>query len=999
MASLSALYDQAFEALEQALALDKKAQAQEEGRGTEEAIGQYETALRLFDACHARETEASKRVLLETKTREYGQRLGALKERLGDARWAQAKALDNKPDGSGDAASDKVATAYLGAVENYLGALKLKGEGNGGDVSLRKRVQQILDRVEELKGGRKQQQPATSVDLLDLPLPPSSPLPSVTATATAAAPAAPPMPPPRPRSATDLTATEIEVLKVSSTINGRTFVPWMDGEELRERFTYSTDKPFTDPEGLLPLSAKQAARLGGWKRPREFITGGQTPRMITKISPYSIEQDAVGDCSFIASLCISAAFEAKYNTKLITKLIYPQDANGTPVYNPGGKYLVKLWANGCLRKVVVDDLLPVDKQGELLCASSSDTSELWVSIIEKAAMKLHGSYDWPGSNSGCDMYMLTGWIPEQVFWEDGAEEKGKGGGKGLDHRQSAERAWERLKSASELGDCLTTVATSALGEAEAEALGLVPTHAYAVLAVKEVLGGQRFLLLKNPWRRKAWHGPYCAADQARWTPALCQALGYDPRAAQRADDGVFWVSWADVRRYFGSIFLNWRPGLFAHRTVTHALWPQSQGPRNDMFSYAQNPQYILRVDKAAGPTRDPASVWLLLSRHVTQSRDEKGDGAGEEGGDYLTLHVYKVQGEEGQRIVYPSDDSAPGFVRGLYSNNPHGLVRLDVEAGDPGRYALVLSQYEKKRDVRYSLTVLSTAPFVLRPTRPLPGLVARIEGSWTDRTAGGRLGLATFLHNPQFTVVVVKPCALHVELLAPKEMFVGFSLIGGRRGGKRVDSVLQGEEVLTSGAYRQGFCYAAAAAPTEPGTYTLVVSTYEAGLKGNFLVNFHGEGGEGAVQTSVLLPEGDGMLCTVLTGAWQGKLTGGCSPPAYASQNPTFFVQVKERTRLLMRLVAHENEPINVSLFELTGADGGAPRLPSHSTFPGCPSTLATSHSAIFTASRCGVLTPTVDLTTGRTYAAVVACYSAGVESAFTLTVFSSSAVGIRRVL
>lgn len=73
---------------------------------------------------------------------------------------------------------------------------------------------------------------------------------------------------------------------------------------------------------------------------------------------------------------------------------------------------------------------------------------------------------------------------------------GRSGGPLLDHRQPAERAWERLLSASQFGDCLITVATSAMDEDEAEALGLVPSHAYAVLDVREVLGVR--LLLVGP---------------------------------------------------------------------------------------------------------------------------------------------------------------------------------------------------------------------------------------------------------------------------------------------------------------------------------------------------------------------------------------------------------------------------------------------------------------------------------------------------------------------
>lgn len=106
----------------------------------------------------------------------------------------------------------------------------------------------------------------------------------------------------------------------------------------------------------------------------------------------------MADCSFVCSLCIAAAFEARFQKKLITSIIYPQNERGVPVYNPGGKYLVKLFMNGVMRKVVVDDYLPVasqlDSRGRevfrLLCSCSSDPAEMWISLVEKAYMKLNG---------------------------------------------------------------------------------------------------------------------------------------------------------------------------------------------------------------------------------------------------------------------------------------------------------------------------------------------------------------------------------------------------------------------------------------------------------------------------------------------------------------------------------------------------------------------------------------------------------------------------------
>jgi hypothetical protein len=68
---------------------------------------------------------------------------------------------------------------------------------------------------------------------------------------------------------------------------------------------------------------------------------------------------------------IAAAFERRHGKQLITKIIFPQDRHGTPIYNPGGKYLVKLHINGIPRKVLVDDRFPLSTDGRLM------TSHTW----------------------------------------------------------------------------------------------------------------------------------------------------------------------------------------------------------------------------------------------------------------------------------------------------------------------------------------------------------------------------------------------------------------------------------------------------------------------------------------------------------------------------------------------------------------------------------------------------------------------------------------------
>ncbi|TYZ60709.1 hypothetical protein PybrP1_004726 [[Pythium] brassicae (nom. inval.)] len=70
------------------------------------------------------------------------------------------------------------------------------------------------------------------------------------------------------------------------------------------------------------------------------------------------------------------------------RAIHPQDALGTPVYNAGGKYAVKLFVLGRWRRVDVDDRLPVDADDNVVCLASSMRSEIWPSLLAKALLKV-----------------------------------------------------------------------------------------------------------------------------------------------------------------------------------------------------------------------------------------------------------------------------------------------------------------------------------------------------------------------------------------------------------------------------------------------------------------------------------------------------------------------------------------------------------------------------------------------------------------------------------
>lgn len=118
------------------------------------------------------------------------------------------------------------------------------------------------------------------------------------------------------------------------------------------------------------------------------------------------------------------------------------------------------------------------------------------------------------------------------------------------------------------GRCLLTAATGELSESDEARTGLVATHAYAVLDMREV-NGVKLVQMKNPWSHLRWKGNYSELDINNWTEELKAELNYNPLIAEQVDNGIFWIDYSSVLRFFDVFYINWDSALFQAQFCYH----------------------------------------------------------------------------------------------------------------------------------------------------------------------------------------------------------------------------------------------------------------------------------------------------------------------------------------------------------------------------------------------------------------------------------------------
>lgn len=468
--------------------------------------------------------------------------------------------------------------------------------------------------------------------------------------------------------------------------------------------------------------------------------------------------------------------------------MYPCESDPhEPILSPSGKYIFSFYFNGAFRKVVIDDRLPSSKTARSLHVIDRNNPHfLWPALVEKAYLKVRGGYDFPGSNSGTDLWVLTGWIPEQVFLHN--------------DDSTADDIWGRLYRPFSYGDVVLTIGTGNLTEVEQQELGLVSEHDYAILDMKEI-GGRRQFLLKNPWAGAA--------------PKLLQSSGTQDNNAPSLSPGVFWMDCEQVLQNFENLYLNWNPGLFKYREDIHFTWDLSQG-RTLAGCFVRNPQFSIHSETGG-------TVWLLLGKHF---KTDHHHYLKNQGGDlgFISLYIFEANGKR----VSLSDGA---LHRGPYVDSPNTLMRLDMPPETT--YTVVVSEQSLPASSQnFTLSAFSTSPVSLATSLDKHLCLSKANGSWAELSAGGNAESAQYSSNPQFSLQVSEKTDLSILLETnDAELATHVKLFWSH--GQRISRARSRDIIADSGDYRRG-CALAETRSLEKGIYTIVCSTFAPNQIGRF---------------------------------------------------------------------------------------------------------------------------------------------------------------------
>lgn len=361
-----------------------------------------------------------------------------------------------------------------------------------------------------------------------------------------------------------------------------------------------------------PSDTKQVSRIEdiAWRRPQDII-----PKEAHKkiklfrhgIKPSDIGQGQLGDCWLMCAVAVVAS-----STTMIKDMFrHPVSTSKQKKEQKAGGYRVYLNKCGNWRNVIVDSYLPTFNTAVFFGRSSRDPYEQWVSLLEKAYAKVHGSYaSIIGGDALHALQDLTGFpvYPFTEVWKEAMHSDEKASNFFKDLLRYKRKGY--LISLSTPGQDTSAynknIAPGGNGTALEEryrSVGLGTGHAYSVLTVRQFnMPRIKLVKIRNPWGTGSeWKGPW-GKDSGKWRSHPFVRRSCQP---SKSEDGSFWMEWSDVVQYFdgGGVCMvkkKWYDyrfrGKFLGVYPSFALKIEVKKKQKIFFTLSQKDQRLLDAD-------------------------------------------------------------------------------------------------------------------------------------------------------------------------------------------------------------------------------------------------------------------------------------------------------------------------------------------------------------------------------------------------------------------
>ncbi|KAM8881577.1 calpain-5 [Synchiropus picturatus] len=342
-----------------------------------------------------------------------------------------------------------------------------------------------------------------------------------------------------------------------------------------------------------------------WKRPKEIC---KDPRLfIDGISTRDLHQGSLGNCWMVAAISCLASEPSLWKKVIPDHTDQEWNPKRPDLY--AGIFHFRFWRFGRWVDVVVDDRLPVNKDGRLLFCRSATPREFWSALLEKAYAKLNGCYEaLEGGNTPEALVDFTGGVSEPLSLDRDTLSQ---------HSDQRRTLFQTLVKAHEQNSLITCSIRPADGETVESVLecGLVRGHAYGITAVKKLWLGEKnptsnaasrllMVRMRNPWGTSDWTGAWSQGSK-QWqnrSRGEREKMGLIVR-----DIGEFWMDFEDFCRYFTDV-------VVCRLLENNLFWPRRHwrearcyGEWTPAPSSASAPLSLLRSDIPTERSRDIAA--------------------------------------------------------------------------------------------------------------------------------------------------------------------------------------------------------------------------------------------------------------------------------------------------------------------------------------------------------------------------------------------------------